>query len=98
MAVANSGQPQSASSQAITALVLGLIGIFPCCSLLGPIAWFIGNQEVKAIAQGRAPVAGEGIAKAAVILGIIGTLWLVGMVVWIGFWGGLAVVESWINR
>lgn len=89
--------PQSASTQAITALVLGLLGIVPCCGLLAPIAWFVGSQELKAIREARAPAAGEGIAKAAVILGMIGTAILVLGILWIFFWGGMAILQGIAN-
>ena len=93
MTVANPGQPQSSSNQAITALVLGILGIV-CCGLLAPIAWYLGNQELKAIAEGRSPIAGEGLAKAAKILGIIGTILLVFTIVWVFFWGGMAILQG----
>lgn len=93
MTVANPGQPQSASTQAITALVLGILGIF-CCGLLAPVAWYLGNQEVKAIREGRSPVAGEGLAKAGMIMGIIGSILLVLSILWIFFMGGMAVLQG----
>jgi uncharacterized membrane protein YjgN (DUF898 family) len=93
MTVANPGQPQSSSNQAITALVLGILGII-CCGLLAPIAWYLGNQELLAIREGRSPAAGEGLAKAAKILGIIGTVLLVLSLLWIFFAGGMAVLQG----
>ena len=93
MTVANPGQPQSSSNQAITALVLGILGII-CCGLLAPIAWYLGSQEVKAIREGRSPAAGEGLAKAAVILGIIGTILMVLTLLWIFFAGGMAILQG----
>lgn len=93
MTVANPGQPQSSSNQAITALVLGILGIV-CCGLLAPVAWYLGNQELKAISEGRSAVAGEGLAKAAKILGIIGTILLVFTIVWVFFWGGMAILQG----
>lgn len=93
MTVANPGQPQSASTQAITSLVLGILS-FVCCPILAPIAWFIGSQEVKAIREGRSPIAGEGIAKAGMIIGIIGTIWMVLVALWIFFWGGMAIIQG----
>ena len=97
MSVANPGQPQSASTQAITSLVLGLVSLF-CCPLLAPIAWFLGNQELKAIREGRSAATGEGIAKAGMIIGIIGTIWLVLVVLWVFFMGGMAMLSAWMNR
>ncbi len=91
MTISNPGQQQSSSSQAITALVLGILGLV-CCPLLAPIAWYLGNQEVKAIREGRSPAPGEGLAKAGSILGIIGTILLALWIVWIFFLGGMAIL------
>ena len=85
--------PPASSSQAVTALVLGILGIV-CCGLLAPIAWYLGNQELQAIRQGRAPATGEGLAKAAQILGIIGTILMGLTVLWIFFAGGMAVLQG----
>ncbi len=93
MTVANPGQQQSASTQAITSLVLGILGIF-CCGLLAPVAWYLGSQEVKAIREGRAPLAGEGLAKAGMIMGIIGTILFLLSLCWIFFAGGMAVLQG----
>ena len=98
MSVANPPQPQSQSSstQAVTSLVLGILGVV-CCGLLAPIAWYLGSQEQKAIREGRSPAAGEGLAKAAVVLGIIGTILLVLSVLWIFFMGGMAILQGMAN-
>lgn len=83
--------PQPTSSQAITALVLGVLSLL-CCPFLGPIAWYLGNQERKAIREGRAPASGETLALVAVILGILGTIYLAGFVLWMFFMGGMAIL------
>jgi hypothetical protein len=93
MTIPGEGQPQSASSQAITALVLSILGVV-CCGFLAPIAWYLGTQEQKAIREGRSPAAGEGLAQAAVIIGIIGTILLVFGLLWVFFWGGMAVLSG----
>src|SRR5215207_5715268 len=90
--------PQSASSQAITALILSLLGFATCCHLLSPIAWYLGRQEQKAIREGRSPKAGEALAQIAVVLGIIGTLIMVFFLFWVFFFGGLAVLSAMANR
>jgi hypothetical protein len=84
---------QSASSQAVTAFVLGLLGL-TCCPLVGPVAWFLGKQEAAAIAAGRSPASGEGIAKAGFILGILGTIYLAGGLLWMFFLGGMAFLSA----
>lgn len=98
MTVENPGPSQSAGTQAVIALILGILGLIPCCSLLAPIAWFIGNQELKAIAQGRSSATGEVFAKIGMVLGMLGTLLLVLLLLWIFFMGGLAVLSSIANR
>jgi len=82
-----------ASGRATTALVLGILG-FVCCQLCAPFAWYIGNQEVKAIKQGSSPAAGQGLAMAGMVLGIIGSIFLVFAVIWIFFMGGLAILSA----
>jgi hypothetical protein len=98
MTVENPGPPQSAGTQAVVALILGILGLIPCCSLLAPIAWFIGNQELKAIAQGRSSATGEVFAKIGMVLGMLGTLMLVLYLLWVFFMGGMAFLEGWMNR
>jgi hypothetical protein len=99
MTVPGEVQPEKASSQAITALVIGLIGIMTCCgTVLSPIAWYLGSQEQKAIREGRSPAAGESLAKIAVILGIVGTAVLALLVLWVFLMGGLAVISGFLNR
>jgi Domain of unknown function (DUF4190) len=83
----------SASNQAITALVLGLLGI-TCCHIVAPVAWFLGHGELRAIRAGRAPAAGEGFALAGKILGIIGTVILIVAFVWVLFFGGMVVLQG----
>jgi hypothetical protein len=85
-----------ASGRATTTLVLGVLSIL-CCQFLGPVAWYLGNQELKAIASGASPVSGEGVTKAGKILGIIGTVLLAIVCLWILFMGGLAVLMGVMN-
>jgi hypothetical protein len=85
--------PAKASGKATTALILGILGIL-CCSIVAPVAWVLGSQELKDIAAGRSSAAGEGLAKAGKILGIIGTVLLILGRVWVVFFGGLAVIEG----
>ena len=67
-------------SQATTALVLGIVGMF--FIIVAPFAWKFGHDELKAIDEGRRPPEGHGQATAGRILGIIGTVLLVfGLVV-----------------
>lgn len=100
MAVEGDGlTPQSASSQAITALVLGILGLGPCCGLiLAPLACYLGSQEQKAIQEGRAPAAGKLLAVWAVLLGIPGLIVQAGFLFWIFFRDGLADLSAFLGR
>lgn len=81
------------SNKPTISLILGILGIV-CCGLLAPVAWVMGSSELKAIKAGTSPAAGEGLAKAGMILGIIGTVLLVLTFLWIFFAGGLAIVQG----
>lgn len=80
-------------SQATTALVLGILGLV-CCGILAPIAWYMGSQELQRIQRGEVPSTNEGMARAGMILGIIGTVFLVLGVIWVLFLGGLTVLSG----
>ena len=82
-----------ASNRPVISLVLGIVGIV-CCAICGPIAWYVGKQELAAIAAGQSPAAGEGMAKAGMILGIVGTVLLVFGILWFLFFGGMAVLSG----
>ena len=59
-------------SQASTVLVLGILSIV-VCQVLGPVAWKLGAEELRAITQGRRSPEGLGLAQAGRICGIVGT-------------------------
>lgn len=61
------------SSQATTALVLGILGII-CCGPLAIVGWIMANNELQGIAAGRRDPQNQGTANAAKIVGIIGTV------------------------
>ena len=63
-------------SQATLALVLGIIGVF-CCPILGPVALYIGNTSRQRVQASGGTLGGGGLATAGLILGIIGTIFLV---------------------
>jgi hypothetical protein len=63
-------------SQATLALVLGIISVF-CCPILGPVALFIGNASRQRVQASGGTLGGGGLATAGLILGIIGTIFLV---------------------
>jgi len=58
------------SSKAVTALVLGILGLV-VCSPLGIAAIVVGNQATREIAASGGREGGEGMAKAGVVLGWI---------------------------
>jgi len=70
------GVPEKASGKSVTAMILGIVGIV-LCQPVGIAAWIIGHQERKEIAAGKSPAAGQGMATAGWIMGIIGTAMLV---------------------
>lgn len=82
-----------ASNRAMISMILGILGIV-CCGILAPIAWYMGGQELKAIQAGMADRKNEGLAKAGQILGIIGTILLALGLVWVVFFGGMAILSG----
>jgi hypothetical protein len=91
-------------SQAVTALVLGILSIV-LCQVLGPFAWKIGHEELKAITEGRRPVANQGLAQAGKICGIVGTCLLGLIVLFFVLWLvllalGIAgvITDEWLRR
>jgi hypothetical protein len=63
-------------SQAVLALVLGIIGLFVFWPV-APVAWVIGRNEIRGVDAGRRDPANRGVALAGQIMGIIGTVLLV---------------------
>jgi hypothetical protein len=75
-------------SKATTVLVLGILGLV-ICSVLAPIAWYLGNDEVRAIDAGRRDPSNRSMANTGRILGIIGTVLLaIGLVLLVVLLGG----------
>lgn len=58
-------QSQGASTQAVVALVLAILGWLGCGCLLSVPAIFVAHAELGAIERGEASPAGKGIAQAA---------------------------------
>lgn len=75
-------------------LVLGIISLVCSCYPLGPIVWYMGKKELEGIAAGRIAATNEGTAKAGMILGIITTCLLVFAILWIFFFGGMAILGA----
>jgi hypothetical protein len=75
--------PQKTSPLAIISLVTGILGIFPCCVILifGIAAGITGFIARGQIAQSNGALKGDGMAKAGLILGIVGVV--LGVLYWI---------------
>ncbi len=93
----DSNQPYPEASQAMLALVLSILH-FVVCPFLGPVGWYLANQEIAGIEAGRRPPENRGTADAARIVGIIGTvllgIGLVAGVLFLAFGVTAAVVGS----
>jgi Domain of unknown function (DUF4190) len=100
MTISDPGAPAGtgASTQALTALIVGILGIVSCCYLLSPVAWYIGSQELKSIREGRSPASGEVLANVGKILGIVGTVLLVLALLWGFLMGGFALLAGMSQR
>lgn len=73
------------ASQAVLVFVLGILGLM-MCQVLAPIAWIVGNGELRGIAEGRRPPQDRSLASAGRVLGIIGTVLLgLGLLFGLGF-------------
>jgi hypothetical protein len=70
-------QPQYIyASRATTVLVLGILSL-ALCAVMGPIAWSMGNEELRRIELGQTPGLARGSAVAGRICGIVGTAMLI---------------------
>ena len=67
-------------------LTLGILSI-ALCSIMGPIAWSMGSEELRRIDSGLTAPHGRGTTQAGRICGIIGTSFLIlaGLFFLIGF-------------
>jgi hypothetical protein len=79
----------SASTNAIIALVAGIVGWLGCYGIAGVVAWIMGRGEIKKIDRGEAPEAGRTFAKIGMWLGIanviVSILAIIGFVLYILF-------------
>jgi len=56
-------------------LAFGIISIFFCNIIFGPMAWIMGNQDLAEMDAGRMDPSGRETTKAGKICGIIGLAW-----------------------
>src|SRR6266498_1832570 len=87
----------SASGKAITILVLGIVGLL-CCNLTAPVAWALGHQTLRDIRLGLAPPQDHSLVQIGMVLGILGTVLLAFVFLWIFFFGGLAMLNVLLHR
>lgn len=63
-------------------LVLGICSLV-VCGFLGPVAWIMGNNDLKEIRAGRMDPEGEQMTNIGRILGMIASILIVvGLVIW----------------
>ncbi len=87
------GPPPRTNSNAIVALVLGIAGL-TVCQPLGIVAIFLGRSARKEIAQSNGTQAGDGMALAGFILGIVSAVLFALVVVMVGVIFLVALVGS----
>ncbi len=67
-------QQGSASTNAIIALVAGILSFVMCPFILGIVAWFMGKSEVSKIDRNESPMAGRSMATIGMWLGIVNVI------------------------
>ena len=67
-------QEEKASTNALVAMIIGIVAFFTSLWPAGIIALIMAVKERRAIREGRSPKAGETFALIALILGIIETV------------------------
>ena len=70
------GQQPENNPNATTALVLGIVGVV-FCPLTAPFAWVIGKRGMNEIDASGGRMGGRGLAQAGYVLGILGTILIV---------------------
>lgn len=70
-------------------LAFGIIGLVSGLGIIfGPIAWFMGNADLREISEGRMDPEGESMTQTGRILGMIAAiLSIVGILISVGFFG-----------
>lgn len=74
-----------ASSNAIIALVLGILSYIACGIFAAIPAWIIGKKEISEINAGRSPEAGKTIATIGMWLGIINVILSIIAIIFVAF-------------
>ncbi len=73
--------PPPTHARAASALVCGILSLAFCGAFTGIPAIVLGSSALRGIATSHGQIGGRGMARAGLILGIVGTaLWLLGLV------------------
>ena len=59
------------ASKATGSLVCGIIGLFVCGVILGPVAIWLGTTAKREIRESGGRLKGEGMATAGIVMGVI---------------------------
>ena len=77
----------------VTILVLGILGLV-CCQPVGIAAWLMGNNVMQEIDADPSRYANRQLVQIGRILGIVATVLFALTLIWVLFFGGLAVLTS----
>jgi hypothetical protein len=67
-------QPGVEPHRGTTIMVLGILSLFVANIILGPIAWIMGNNDLKKMRAGQMDRSGESNTNTGRICGIVGTI------------------------
>ncbi|MEV4801603.1 DUF4190 domain-containing protein [Nonomuraea sp. NPDC049421] len=87
------GPPPQSHPNGTTILVLGILSLV-VCGVLGPFAWVMGNKALQEIDSSGYVYENRGQIQAGRICGIIGSIWLILLVVLFGLALTLGLVAS----
>jgi hypothetical protein len=73
-------------------LALGILAWAISCPILGIAAWWLGNEDLRTMAQGRMDSSGRGVTQAGRVLGMINSLLWIALITVMFFCFALAVV------
>ncbi len=65
------GGPAVTASNATWSLVCGIVGLFLCGVVLGPVAIWLGRKAKQEIQESGGRLKGEGMATAGIVMGVI---------------------------